>query len=313
MRILRALWSGIWVGVIRWRLGRAYRQAVGGRDAAVPIDELFVFGDSLSDTGNVHQMMGWLGAASPTPSPPYFEGRFSDGPNWVDRLATEMNLVAQPAWQGGSNFAHGGAQTGCGLSTLAPVVPNLGEQIESFARLRQRFASDAWIVLCGGHNNLIATVQGKDDIAWETALRHLLTHMERLYQLGGRQFIVPNLMPVDRTPEAPDDRRQFMREWLRSFDQQLAARLEQFQALHPEVHLVTPDFARAIDELLDHPQAYAFSNTGQAVYDSSAGRVVGDPATWFWFDECHPGHRAQQLIAQCAIRAVAERSQLAVA
>ena len=38
-----------------------------------PFDELIVFGDSLSDTGNVFISFG------APPSPPYFNGRFSNG------------------------------------------------------------------------------------------------------------------------------------------------------------------------------------------------------------------------------------------
>jgi len=44
---------------------------------AGPFSSLFVFGDSLSDTGNVSILTG---GAFPDPSQPYFNGRFSDGP-----------------------------------------------------------------------------------------------------------------------------------------------------------------------------------------------------------------------------------------
>jgi GDSL-like Lipase/Acylhydrolase len=46
-------------------------------------DQLVVFGDSLSDTGNLSK---GLGGQFP-PSPPFFNGRFSDGPLWLEYLA----------------------------------------------------------------------------------------------------------------------------------------------------------------------------------------------------------------------------------
>ena len=50
-------------------------------------DELVVFGDSLSDTGNA--------------------GRFSDGPVWVEGVANGLELSVRPSEVGGTNYAIG--------------------------------------------------------------------------------------------------------------------------------------------------------------------------------------------------------------
>lgn len=42
--------------------------------------QFYVFGDSLSDTGNVFNASGGL----IPPDPPYSQGRFSNGDIWVD-------------------------------------------------------------------------------------------------------------------------------------------------------------------------------------------------------------------------------------
>src|SRR5262245_37490212 len=54
---------------------------------AVPFREVVVFGDSLSDTGNVFTVTEPVLAEAIPVSPPYFQGRFSNGPVWVERLA----------------------------------------------------------------------------------------------------------------------------------------------------------------------------------------------------------------------------------
>jgi hypothetical protein len=46
-------------------------------------DNIIVFGDSLSDTGNAFEATG----RREPPSPPYFAGRFSNGPVWVEDFA----------------------------------------------------------------------------------------------------------------------------------------------------------------------------------------------------------------------------------
>ena len=59
--------------------------ACGGAQAATyPV--IYSFGDSLSDVGNV-----FAGTADTLPLPGfYFNGRFSNGPNWLDDLSAKL-------------------------------------------------------------------------------------------------------------------------------------------------------------------------------------------------------------------------------
>src|SRR5690242_15979940 len=72
--------------------------------------ELLVFGDSLSDVGNFYIFNG-----KTDPKAPYFEGRFSNGPLWIELFAEEMGFPpVKPSLAGGLNYAYGGARTGDG-------------------------------------------------------------------------------------------------------------------------------------------------------------------------------------------------------
>src|SRR5262245_65385566 len=42
-----------------------------------------------------------------SPLPPYFDGRFTNGPVWVEHLASHFGLSVFPSYIGGTNFAHG--------------------------------------------------------------------------------------------------------------------------------------------------------------------------------------------------------------
>lgn len=80
----------------------------------------FVFGDSLSDNGNLFAATGGGAPASP----PYFNGRFSNGPVWAEAIAAEF------AGQGSvtANFAFGGANA----VTNGDGIPDLPFQLGIF-------------------------------------------------------------------------------------------------------------------------------------------------------------------------------------
>src|SRR5262245_59792037 len=70
------------------------------------VGNLVVFGDSLSDAGNASLSTG---GALPNPAL-YYQGRFSDGPIWVDTLAKYLGEPAVgPSLAGGLDYAFGGA------------------------------------------------------------------------------------------------------------------------------------------------------------------------------------------------------------
>ena len=89
-------WTGAAVA-LAWVLAAAPVAA-----ATLDYSSLYVLGDSLSDTGNVYRATD---GDSP-PSPPYFEGRFSNGPVWADHVADVFRDADRPT----ANFAFGGAE-----------------------------------------------------------------------------------------------------------------------------------------------------------------------------------------------------------
>jgi GDSL-like Lipase/Acylhydrolase len=84
-------------------------------------DQIVIFGDSLSDTGNLFTALKGILGPNSFPPPPYFQGRFSNGPNWVDQLTPQLGLKPNQVL----NFAVGGATTGLGnvAPLLLPGVP----------------------------------------------------------------------------------------------------------------------------------------------------------------------------------------------
>ncbi len=67
--------------------------------AKAPFTNLVIFGQTFNDTGNFFNRFGF------PPSPPYYEGRFSNGPVWIEHIADGLRLPApQTSELGGSEL-----------------------------------------------------------------------------------------------------------------------------------------------------------------------------------------------------------------
>ncbi len=167
---------------------------------------VYVFGDSLSDVGNLFAKSG---GAVPPPTR-YFQGRFSNGPVWVEYFAEELGAPPPQASALGFEisagdsvvFAHGGA--GTGMSNTTPDgffnVPGVLGQVELFRQALSaegRMApSEALYVIWGGANDFLflGTLNPR------TTVENIRQAIESLYALGARRFLIPNLPDLGEVP-----------------------------------------------------------------------------------------------------------------
>ena len=179
----------------------------GGAAHAGPYSDMYVFGDSLSDTGNLFLATG---GAQPPAGQPYFSGRFSDGPLWVEHLATGLGLPAgaTPSLLGGNNYAFGGARTG--TSNAPPGV--LAQVAGLWAPTHAVADANALYVVVGGGNdmrdarNTFSGASAADDAgrqaAAQTAVNNLYASLSILASKGAKHVLLSNLPDLGRTPEA---------------------------------------------------------------------------------------------------------------
>lgn len=162
--------------------------------ASATPSKVVVFGDSLSDTGNVAARFQTVGIA--LPASPYEDGRFTNGPVAVEVMASTLGVSLE-------SYAYGGALTGVdNRITTGGVLTGTGVQgqITSYVG-SQGGAVDAsalYVVWAGGNdffsNASAATVT--------SAVTNLMTDVSILYQAGARQFFVPNLPNLADTADA---------------------------------------------------------------------------------------------------------------
>ncbi|MEE2748007.1 MAG: SGNH/GDSL hydrolase family protein [Candidatus Thermoplasmatota archaeon] len=153
--------------------------------------DMYVFGDSLSDSGNTYSAFG-------TPeSPPYWQGRYSEGKNWVDFTQDWLggSNVAGRGGSAGNNRAFGGAATGNGMTYW--VIENIGKQVDDWDQNYNLGSADA-VAIWGGGNDLI----NYGETNAQNLVDNLEEHAEQLISAGGQEFIFFELPPLEKTPSA---------------------------------------------------------------------------------------------------------------
>ncbi|KAB2965959.1 SGNH/GDSL hydrolase family protein [Zoogloea sp.] len=205
--------------------------------AQAGFSSLTFFGDSLSDTGNL-----FIASGGAFPPPPYFDGRRSDGPVWVEYLAQGLGMpaAATPFQAGGSNYAFIGAQTGLdGYGGLVNV--GLQAQVGFWTAVSGGVTDPGGLYVIGiGANDLFSVVEansgtGAADIqgreaASDSALNNLMGSLGFLATKGARNFLVANVPDLATTPEARAlGTSAAYAQTTRYFNEQLALRLATFR------------------------------------------------------------------------------------
>ena len=98
--------------------------ALAAAPASAQFTNIFYFGDSLTDPGNLFARIGIPGA-------PYFEGRTSNGRVWAEYVADDFAARGLPT--GNFAYAFGNAVENDDMPELPIQVPDLPDQIADFA------------------------------------------------------------------------------------------------------------------------------------------------------------------------------------
>lgn len=267
--------------------------------AGLPVrpSQIVVFGDSLSDTGNAHIAT----LHDRAPSPPYYEGRFSNGPLWIEDFAATFGLAVRPALAGGTNFAVGGAKAGSSADRM-PYQADLYLLLRAFFRADPR----ALFVVFGGGNDIRSALKLSDPapVLANAALsiRHMIEH---LAAHGARNFLVPNVPNRGLTPAARIRGTTGKEEAMtRAFDAALDAALEDLPRTLP-INLVRVDFWSAVERAFAAPEQWGFANTTDPclMHDAAGYRSCPAPETYVFWDDIHPTQQGHLFLAAAALAA----------
>ncbi|GAB4178694.1 MAG: SGNH/GDSL hydrolase family protein [Rhodocyclaceae bacterium] len=269
--------------------------------ASSPFSSLVVFGDSLSDNGNLYRLIDGMTPLIPNdgqPGLPYFFGRFSNGPVAVEGMAAQLGLPL-------ADYAVAGAMTGTGHVSGNPALNGtgvLGQVAQFSAGLGGGADPGALYVVWAGPNDFW---NGGDATTIATAVGNLGSAVQMLNGLGARNFLVPNMPDLGLTPR------------MTSLGMSGAA------------HGLTLAFNSALEtEMLGLSlsggghvtmfDTYAFLNTALPSFSNTTGQCIQDPACildsfnggpalgYLFWDEVHPTAGAHASLGVALAQAVPE-------
>ncbi len=281
------------LGLITLAVGQAHAGQITG---------IVSFGDSLSDVGNDY--IG-SGGTQPAPVANYYDGRFTNGGNWLDYLAHDLGVAAPVAsLAGGLDYAFGGASTGSGTTTYAPgeAVPNVDSQIAMYLSNHTPSPTQLFTIWAGANDLLIGNQQNPTVPA-----QNIANEITTLAAAGAKQFLVPNLPLLGEIPASsalPAAQRQALDAWSVGFNQTLQAEAAALQtSLGVQIHVA--NVQGLFQQVLANPASFGFTNvTGSAINPGLAGNGY-----LFW-DAEHPTTAADALVGELAAQSVPEPSTL---
>jgi phospholipase/lecithinase/hemolysin len=283
---------------------------------------IVVFGDSLSDTGNVLHLSEVKYQipfpATVLPFEDYTLGRFTDGietfPStlttgvWIEQLAA--TLPGQPhvfnSLDGGTNYAYGFATT---ANTSSPLnfsannvnysvrVSNIGQQITRYLATHPQIDNHTLFVVWGGAIDVL-NAKSQQDIYIAAAQEFF--DLQRLIQAGATQILVPNLPPLGLVPRLNGSPVTSVPATSASllYNSYLAAGISLLKDFYwwRRVTFYQLDVFHLFLQIVASPGSYSLAD----VKDPAEGLPV-NPDTFLFWDDLHPTTRGHQILADAAL------------
>lgn len=256
-------------------------------DKTHPISELYVFGDSLSDTGMVFRATGGMYPPNPT----YFQGRYSNGRVWIEYLGESLHLSSKQT----HNFAYGGATTG---NVGNSYVPSLLNQVQTFTQTHQHTNPDALYVLWAGANDYLQGVNSAN-----VPVKNVTTAINSLTDVGAKKILVANLPDLGQLPATRNSANSMNLSALtQSHNQGLRRSLKVLNQQHSDVEIVQLDANALYRDAIANPAAFNFTNVISSCLSGS--NICGKPDQFLFWDGIHPTTAAHRIIGETAFSTI---------
>lgn len=250
----------------------------------------WVLGDSLSDNGNLYALTG---GTTPT-SPPYYDGRFSNGPVWDEGIASDFATT--------KNFAFGGALASADTAT---GIPGLASQVGYLSAYKPVYGGRPLASILIGANDMFAAISDAAadqsnagtilSTAASAAVASISSALDALGSLGIKNVEVWNLPDLGATPALNGNAGlAYLGSTATSlFNSGLSAMLAGRSGSGQTVGLV--NLNGLLKSAETNPGTYGYTDVSTACVTTTS--VCAAPDSHLFWDSVHPTEPGQQQMA----------------
>ncbi|KAJ3102440.1 hypothetical protein HK100_004367, partial [Physocladia obscura] len=268
--------------------------------------DIVSFGDSVSDTGNLFRLDNGT-----YPPVPYYNGRFCNGPLWIEQLAGFVGATLHDYAYGGACATNASAFPVAlpgGSSILVNQIPDLAAQLEIYqadpVSKSLDLSTTLFTVFAGGNDIDYAASAGQvPNIA--SIVAAVLAHVQNLVTLGAKNVLVNNMPPLEDSPghiAYGATAIRILTELTAAYNTYLVSGLQKLETVDPTLHLFINNFFN-ITTYTSTPEGqafFSFTNVVDACLNFTTLTVCAEPDKYYFWDSIHPTTRAQNFIAQFA-------------
>lgn len=288
------------------------------------VEEIVIFGNSISDTGNVYSLTN----NTFPPEPLYYEGRFSNGPLWIDTLSQNLGLNPSNFYDfnstnisEGINFSIGGATTGTTTLGDTPELtfPGVTTQVNDYINSLNGTAidEDALVVYWSGENDYVQAFQNEGILLDpEVPITNISNSLVQLANAGAENVLVSNLVNLANVPLSrsfiPPEQLEQLTLLTNAHNSVLNFAIASLNTAFPDTEFVLFDTNSLLDNIFNNPTEFGFINnpiesclTPNNFPDIAPNVVPCDnPEEYFYYDNQHFTSAVHQLIADEALQTI---------
>jgi outer membrane lipase/esterase len=293
----------------------------GASASATDFSNVIVFGDSLSDSGNIA-----LASGSPVPM------RFTTNPGTTtaENVATGLGFTLAPSLAGGTDYAFGGA----GLVNNVVAVPTLPQQLQMYLGANGGKAdSNALYQVWGGANDIFYLTGALTDpnaiaTGAANAAQTELGLLAGLQGAGARYVVVYNLPDLGKTPSAAAGGAA-----AQAGATQLAVLYNGVlnsgiaQLSNNGLNVIPVNTYALLNEVIANPSAYGFANVTAPACTGGSGSSIecgpqgsgapvtyapGTDQTYLFADGVHPTTAAHAMLGQYVLSVIRAPEQISL-
>ncbi|CAO3654416.1 unnamed protein product [Mucor fragilis] len=267
--------------------------ALSASAVSATVDRVVVFADSYTDNGNDYEHSQF------PPSPPYYEGRFSNGPTWLEYVAKDVSIPVE-------NHGYGGATTDVADAYSkfnGWTVPGLKQQV---ATLESSGTADSLYIIEIGYNDLNSIINPDQynvvnkNYTYQKVGQNVVSAVKDIVtKYHAKDFAFFNVAPFDKWPVIKDADKPKAKKMIDDYNDYVEGEIKKIAGINTTFY----DLHSWLEEKIANPAPLGLSVTnGPCAWGIGNTTACDDPDKHFFWDSYHPEAKVHKAWGEWALQ-----------